>query len=159
MSLKKIEQIKTNKFFRVWDLVIYAVIAVVIVVLFLSVFLSSDSSPLSGIEVYYDNEIIFTYLFESDSYDIISESNISVEEGEDVLTVYFTTDGGDGHNTIVIDKSAVTVTVTEADCSNRKDCVYTAAIKDNGGVIACTPHKLKIMPMDYSDDGQTLPVG
>ncbi|MCD8309387.1 MAG: NusG domain II-containing protein [Clostridia bacterium] len=159
MSLKKIEEIKSNKFFKVWDIIIYAVLAVVIVALFLSVFLTSDNSPLSGINVYYNNEVVFTYAFDDNKYEILSESNISVEEDDNSLTVYFTTDGGDGHNTIYIDTSNKTVKVTESDCSNRKDCVYMSAISDNSGLIVCTPHRLKIMPADYTDDGQTLPVG
>lgn len=165
MSLKKVEQVKKDRFFRIWDILVYGIIAAVIVALFLAVTLTSDKSTLEGIEVYYNNNLAFTYDFAEDKLDITLEDNIAVEEnGARTLKILFCTDDGSlaehtDYNLIEINKSERTVSVTESDCSNRKDCVYTAAIKNSSGLIVCTPHRLRIMPADYKDDGQTLPVG
>ena len=52
MSLKKVEQVKKDRFFKIWDILIYGIIAAVIVALFLAVTLTADKSSLSGIEGY-----------------------------------------------------------------------------------------------------------
>lgn len=164
MSLKKVQQVKKDKLFRLWDIPVYGVIVTLIVVLFVVFVFTADRSALSAIEVYYDNTLAFYYSFEQDEYTVYLSQNIAVEEGESSLTVTFCTDSGNlqdpsDYNIIYIDKSATTVSVTQSDCSNRKDCVHTSAIKDSAGSIACTPHRLVIVPSDYTDDGQTLPIG
>ena len=37
MSLKKVNQVKKDRFFKIWDILIYGIVAVVIVALFLAV--------------------------------------------------------------------------------------------------------------------------
>ena len=91
--------------------------------------------------------------------------NIKVEENNsDTVKLLFVTDGGSlsehtDYNIIEINKSARSVRITESDCSNRKDCVYSPAITNSAGLIVCSPHRLRILPADYEDDGQTLPIG
>ena len=49
MSLKKIEQVKADKGFKIFDLIVYAVIIVSVAVAFTVLFTVRDDSPLSGI--------------------------------------------------------------------------------------------------------------
>ena len=49
MSIAKIKQEKENKIFKRWDILVYAIILVVIAVLFLTVFLAKDKSEIEGL--------------------------------------------------------------------------------------------------------------
>lgn len=150
MSLKKVGEVKADKGFKIWDLVIYGVIILLTAALFIVVFLTRDDSPLKGIKIYVGNEVVFDYNFEEGKY-TSSESAEVISETEEELTVKITT-GGNGYNTVMIKKEG-SVKVTEANCRT-KDCVYTAEIENNGGAIYCRSHGLKIIPYGYdSDDG------
>lgn len=61
MSLKKVNQVKKDRFFKIWDILIYGIVAVVIVALFLAVTLTQDTSTLTGINIYYQDALAFTY--------------------------------------------------------------------------------------------------
>lgn len=152
MSLKKVRQVKADKGFKIWDLAVYGAVAIVAVVIFLAVFLTRDSSPLEGVRVYSRGTPVFEYVFGKDEYKILGDgaAEVVVTDGDGELTVRVTTD--DGYNVISVNKSGG-VKVTEADCKN-KDCVYIPEITDNGGIIFCSPHGLRVVPFDYDpDDG------
>ena len=51
MSLKKVRQTKADKGFKIWDLIVYGAIIALAVVLFIVVFTTRDTSPLSGIRI------------------------------------------------------------------------------------------------------------
>ena len=166
MSLKKVQQVKKDKLFRLWDILIYGIIIAVIVVLFVVFVFTSSGGTATGIEVYYDNVLAFSYSFETDEYEIYLEDNISVEEdSDDVLIVIFCTDDGSlqelvNYNLIEIDKTACTASVTEADCSNSKECVNSPAIPNSFNLpITCVIHRLVVTSTDYTDDGETLIIG
>ncbi len=162
MSLKKIGQVKEGKYFRIWDLVIYGVIALIIAALFLAVFLTKDNSSAEGFAVKYAGKTVFTYYYSSNKYEVNSAyGNITVEEenGEKLLLT-FRTDDKNGYNKIEIDKINKSVKVTDANCSMHKDCVYTPALKDNSSIISCPPHNMLIEPLLVKvDDPQELPLG
>ena len=63
MSLKKIEQVKKDKGFKIFDLIIYGVIIITVAVLFIVVFTTRNTDPLTGIKVYVNSEIVFEYEF------------------------------------------------------------------------------------------------
>ena len=111
--------------FKVFDLIVYGVIIVLIAVLFISIFATSDRSPLSGVRVCVDNRAVFEYDFEKDEYEILSDK-IAVENGADKLTVTVTPHSGES-NVIVINKKSGTVKITEANCHG-KDCKYMPEI-------------------------------
>lgn len=159
MSLKKIGQVKNSKWFRIWDLIIYGVIIAVTVALFLALHFTKDRSQADGIRILYKNKSVFEYYYSNDNYKIIEEDNIVIEdESATKLTLTFYTDGKSGHNTVVIDKTEKSVKVTDADCSLRKDCVYTPEIRDNSGFISCSPHMMTIQPFNpkTDDDGNII---
>ena len=114
MSLKKVRQVKKDRFFKLWDILIYGLIAAVVAALFIAAAFTADNSALQSVEVRYNNALAFFYDFSADEYEISLPQNIAVEENEDGLTVTFCTDGGSlteprDYNIIFIDKSARTV--------------------------------------------------
>ena len=153
MSLKKVTQVKKDRGFKIFDLIVYGVIIVLIAVLFISLFATSDRSPLSGVRVCVDNRAVFGYDFEKDEYEILSDK-VAVENGADKLTVTVTPHSGE-KNVIVINKKRGTVKMTEANCHG-KDCKYMPEIKDNSGIIYCSPHKLRIEPLNFEDNGNVI---
>lgn len=159
MSQKKIGEVKRDKWFRIWDLVIYGVIVLIIVALFLAVTFTRDKKPADGIKISYMGSEVFTYDYAQNEYKITSPKNITVEEdGKDRLILVFSTDDKSGYNKIEINKSGRSVRVTDSNCSSHKDCVYTPAIKDNSSAISCPPHNLIIQPLTkvVHDDGDIV---
>ncbi|MCD8295230.1 MAG: NusG domain II-containing protein [Clostridia bacterium] len=155
--IKQIDHIKKDKGFRVWDLVVYAVIAVIIVAIFCAVFFTRDTSSLEGVEIYLRNELVFDISFEDSSYNVYSDA-VSVEE-ETSSSITLRIASGSAYNVVEIDLSGPSVSVTEANCRSR-DCVYTSAITDNNGIIYCSPHSLKIIPADYTaNDNGNITIG
>lgn len=149
MSLKKVAQVKCDKGFRIWDILIYAVILVIAAILFIVVFATRDTSPLEGVRVYSRGELVFEYVFENDEYKILSKNvKFDISDSGEALTVKVTADIG--YNVIEIQKSGY-VCITQADCRT-KDCINIQEIKDNSGSIICTPHGLRVVPFNYDDD-------
>ncbi len=149
MSLKKVEQVKSERGFRIWDLLVYGIVAVLIVALFLSVFLTRDKSPLTAVGIYVNNQKVFVYDFEKGGYEILTkDGGITVESGAKSLTVKINNDYG--YNEIVIEKAGK-VYATAADCGG-KDCTHMRPITDKSGIIYCSPHRLRIVPDDYKPD-------
>ncbi|MGN0805163.1 MAG: hypothetical protein ACI4MS_07245 [Candidatus Coproplasma sp.] len=148
MSKKKIDDVKGDKWFRIWDLIVYGVIVLIIASLFLAVFLTADKTPTDGIKINYNGRTVFNYYYAEDKYEIVSQNNIVIEQDTDErLLLTFYTDGKTGYNKIEIDKKVRSVCVADADCSSHKDCVYSPPIKNNSTVISCPPHNMRIEPL------------
>ena len=152
MSLKKVGEVKADKGFKIWDLIIYGAVILLAAVLFIVVFTTRDTSPLKGIKIYVGNEVVFDYSFEEGAYTSSKYAEI-LSETEEELTVKIITEGN-GYNTVVIEKGGA-ANVTEANCRT-KDCVYTAKIVNNSGAIYCWTHGLKILPYGYDSDNGNL---
>lgn len=160
MSLKKVEQIKGNKPFKILDLVVYAAVLLIVAALFVAIYFTRDRGELTGISVLCDGVEIFTYDFENDGYEVIDESHIIIisDTGE-ALSLRFVVNAQNAEedfNDIFIDKTAVSVTVTEADCSSHKDCCYMSDITDDSMEIYCTPHKLRITAANFKPSGTDI---
>ena len=155
MSLKKIEQVKAGKWFKIWDLLVYGLIVGVIVALILVFAFVGKGGKLDGIIISYKGEQVLTYNFTENEYEIIKTDYIEVKENdEERLTLTFYTEGKTGYNDIEISKKEKSVKVTASDCSTHKDCVYTPALSGSRSVpILCTPHALSIAPLNFYDDG------
>lgn len=153
MSLKKINGVKADKGFKIFDLIIYAAIAALIVALFIIFVFVPDKSGASDITVYYKNQPVYTYSFETQTGRIIDGEHISVD-GQTAEGLSLTFYGADRNekNSIYIDKINKSVDVTEANCSTRKDCVHMDKITDKSKVIICSPHNMKIQPQGYEYD-------
>ena len=154
MSLKKIEQVKADKGFKLSDLFVYAAIVTLVVVLFIVIFATRDDSPLKGIRIYVKNEIVYEYDF-GDGQRMLNGNYTEVISNDEKTVVLKINTGGNDYNIVHIDKEG-SVKVTEANCG-KNDCVYTPELKNSGGVIYCSPHRMKIVPFDYAlDDGNII---
>ncbi len=150
MSLKKVRQTKADKGFKIWDLIVYGAIIALAVVLFIVVFTTRDTSPLSGIRIYSKGAAVFEYSFESGKYQKLSEAaDLEISDEGDKLIIKISC--SEGYNVVELGKSGY-VKVTDADCAN-KDCVHMHDIVDNSSAIYCTPHGLRIVPYEFEDDG------
>jgi hypothetical protein len=85
MSIKKVEQVKSDKGFKIFDLIAYAVITLSILIMFIVFVFTADRSSLTTIKISFikDWETVtaFTYDFDSDEYTVYSSENIEVTEG------------------------------------------------------------------------------
>ena len=151
MSLKKVDEVKADKGFKIWDLVIYGAIAALVVALFIALFETRDSSPLKGIQISVKGEVVYEYDFEKGE---VSRADCVQTQSEEGSLITLRVEAGGGYNIIEVNKNGW-VRVTDADCSS-KDCVYTPKITDSGGIIYCHPHALRIIPYDYDIDNGTL---
>ena len=153
MSLKKIEQIKSRKWFSLWDIAAFGVIIITAVILIISFTVGKDKSSLEGFYVSYRGEQVLTFEFGSTPR-VLKEENVAVEEVRGGYKIRFYTDGKDGFNDIFVDIKNKMVGVTSSNCSAHKDCVYTPELKYNSSTpIICTPHALTISPLKFYDNG------
>ena len=154
MSQKTLENVKKDKGFRIFDLILYGVVILIVAVSFIAVFATKDRRPLTGVKVYLEEIAVFEYDFENDKYEITEgyEEIVVVTPKGESLQVKISTEAG--YNLIIIEKKG-RVRIKEADCHGR-DCVYSPAITDNNGIIFCSPHRLKITPSNYDDSKVTM---
>lgn len=159
MSLKKVESVKSEKGFKLPDLIVYGIILLLVAILLITMFATRNTDPFQGVRIYVDKTAVMSYDFNKGSLsglEVIAKDG-SVEAPENVSGNVFTVKvrtGGDGYNLIEINQSSRSVRVIEANCSSH-DCVHTPAIKDNNGIIFCSPHRLRIIPFNFEveDDG------
>ncbi|MDE7454054.1 MAG: NusG domain II-containing protein [Clostridia bacterium] len=144
MALKKIEQVKQDKGFKIFDLIIYGVIAVTVAVLFIVIFTTRNTDPLTGLRVYVKAELVFEYEFgmTESAEDGKRSERITVEEDGDNIKIII--EEGNDRNTIQIDKKAKSVKMVEANCNGR-DCMLMK-MKNNSDQIICNSHRVRIEP-------------
>lgn len=148
MSLKKVKQVRADKGFKIWDLIIYAALIVLVVALFIAFVFTRPSSPLTSVTITYgfseEQRTVFSYNFVTDSFSLLDGAHITInsEDGQS-LTLTFTGEEGE-YNTVYIDKTNHSVSVTSANCP-ALDCVHTAAITNDSSLpIICSTHRMII---------------
>jgi len=148
VSLKKeaVQFIKSNKPFRLYDVIVYACVLIILLALFLAFLLPSGSSS-NGFEVLLNGESVLTYKYSSDELTILEKYANSVKINDDGSVTVYTSADKSAFNTLNIDKEGKTVKVIDANCSIKKDCVHTPALKGDNGAIICLPHGLKIISL------------
>lgn len=153
MSLKKVEQVKKDKGFKIFDLIVYGAIVALVVILFIVVFATRDTDPLHGIRISVNNVAVFECNFDDGTYGALTEDGtVTFEEPAKGEKLIVTVNIGDGYNVVEIDLEARVVRVIDADC-RRNDCMYTklnpVQIRDNNSVIYCSPHAMSIEPLNF----------
>lgn len=154
MSLKKVEQVKADKGFKVLDLIIYAAIAAIVAALIIVLAVTRDKNPLQGIRIRVENRVVFECNFDEGTYGALTDDGtITYEEPKNGEILIVTVHTESGYNVVRIDLEQRIVRVTDADC-RRNDCIYstlnpTAQIKDNNSMIYCLPHAVMIEPLEY----------
>lgn len=154
MSLKKVEQVKRDKGFKLADLIIYGAIVIIIAVVFIVTF-AVRGGTLRGVRIKVYGTAVFACSFENGTYSAFTEDDsiefTKIEDGRQLVTVK----GEQGYNVVEINYVNRTVKVVEADCRHG-DCIYsnlhpTQIITSNQSLpIYCNPHALIIEPLDYS---------
>ena len=157
MNTARIQQIKVQKVFRKWDILLYALLFLLIISLFYFFRFSAQDISLQGIEVYYEDRdagesLIFSYDFVSDEYTVDSryEDKIKIEKTDDGYNVDIFY-GTDGYNLLRI-LHAGEAYIVDANCSSRKDCTAFEHITKGNMVIICVPHHLKIVGIGPSGE-------
>jgi hypothetical protein len=158
MSLKKVEQVKKDKGFRLADLLVYGVILLVIAALFLGVsFLRSN--PINGVQVLYHSEVVFEYYFGGDAPTYNQAHIGNVEETSQKITFTFYGQSENDYNLITIDKTNLCAYVTEANCNrfySGRECLHMDKVSTSSSIILCTPHAMQIVPIS-SEQSPTNP--
>ena len=145
--LKKIEQVKQDRGFKLFDIIIYGAVIVIVAVLFIVVFTTRNTDPLTGVKVTYKAQVVFEYEFDGG----IKKQSELVEVKEDDKGITLTIRSNNDYNVIYINKSAKTVKMKDANCRS-KQCLYYSEIKNNSGYIICDPHGIKIEPLIKNTD-------
>ncbi|MDE6613426.1 MAG: NusG domain II-containing protein [Clostridia bacterium] len=142
MSLKKIEQVKKDRGFKILDLIIYGAVLALVAALFIAVFTTRDTSALTGVKITVGTESVFEYEFGGEPQK--KADCVTVEEDGKSITVTVVTDGGT--NVVYIDKAEKTAKMIEADCRG-KQCMYFPELDNNSKYIYCSPHGVKVEPL------------
>lgn len=145
MSGKVFSRVRGGGFFKRADIVVYALIAVVAIVLLLVFLLPSDGG-LSGFEITYDGATVLTYDFD-DGLTVKDAFRDAVVTTEGDGGLYLTVTTADGVNTCFVDLGERSVKMTDADCSVSKDCTYMPALDGGDGAIICVPNRIRIVPV------------
>ena len=153
MSLKKIEQVKKDRGFKLFDIIIYGAVMILVAVLFIVLFTTRDTSSLTGVKITVKGEVVFEYEFgESPQY----SDGVTVEEDEKGITVTISSEGD--KNVVFIDKVKNTAKMIEANCKG-KHCMYFVAMDNNSDFIYCSPHGVKVEPLHKDLDNPVIPIG
>lgn len=161
MSYQRVEQVKKRPPFALWDLLIYGLLAVAVVVLFIVFVFKADKSAIDGVQILFNDKVAYTYSFDEGgkpSEGFENRFTLAEEEEKLILTVY--ADGEREHfNRVEIDVESKSVKVTDSNCSRHRDCVFMDEIKTKSGVIICVPHAMKIIALDGKQDFSNPIVG
>ena len=153
MALKKIEQVKQDRGFKLFDIIIYGVVILTVAALFIVLFTTQDKSSLTGVQISVKGEVVFEYKFgDSPQY----SDGLTVEENDKGITVTIISEGD--KNVVFIDKVKHTVKMIEANCKGRQ-CLYFVAMNDNSDFIYCSPHGVKVEPLNKDLDNPFIPIG
>ena len=153
---KSLSEIKKEKFFSKWDLIIYSLIVVLEIGLFCVVAtVDNNETVLNKIEVYYRENVIYEYDFLKNN-GIINEikyCSVSEKSFGDYTEIKITVP--EGKNTLIVSDGKAYM--SEADCSAYPECVHNfQPIKKGGEIIVCLPHKLKVVSFGSQDNEVVL---
>ena len=144
----KIDNIKNIKPFRIADVIVYIVLAVLIVALLLAFCLPRQDSSLRGVQVTLKGEVVAEYYFEGDS--LVTASTVDSRRDGDKYYLTVNSQSG-GYNVVFIDLTKHTAWVQEADCSSSAECTRMKAITKAGDSIICVPHALVVQGVGEED--------
>ena len=146
----KIAQEKENKFFKRWDIVVYAILALVIVALFLIVFIPRSKDQISAFKMEYNGIEVLEYNFDNDSVKMNSDYITFEKESQTINITFKESNDSNDYNIIKVDLTTRQITCEDANCSLSKDCTHMK-ISKMGDTIICIPHKLFITPIGKGD--------
>lgn len=138
---EQLNKVKKSKIFSKFDIIIYIFVALLIVALFLGIYLPIQNSKLLKIQVIFDKKVIYEYDCIENVTKYIDNAFVNEIIDNNIRKVSF--NNGEKHNLFSIENN--TAKMLEANCSLRKDCVYSSQITKGGQQIVCLPHNLTIV--------------
>ncbi len=137
---------KSQSFFKKWDIVVYLILLVVIVGILLAVLLPQKEVTLTDINIYIEDELCYKYNFATKT-GVKTSENANIVLDKDRITIYTK----DGENIVKITENSAFM--DSADCSLMPDCVHNfSPIEYGGDVIICLPHNIKIVGVGVGDN-------
>lgn len=146
---KNLSELKNSKPFYLFDLILYLLLIAFIAAAFLIVFANENKGVSQGFYVLYDNEIAAEYFYRDGNFKIKDGYVAHFSEEGDKIFFYPNNDDYGEYNLIAVDKNKKTIRILDATCAG-KDCVFQE-LSETGGFIYCAPHKLKIVPMGFTN--------
>lgn len=153
MSLKKVDAVKADKGFKIFDLIIYGGVIALAVILFTVLFVTKSNDQVNGFRIYLNNTVVYEYSFNSGEK--FRDKCVQTVEDNEKLVITVSADGGE-FNTVEIGKDGY-VKMINANCG-KKDCVYTPELSVSG-IIYCPPHALRIVPLNLDEDDGNIIIG
>jgi hypothetical protein len=146
------QKLKRQKLFLKKDIIVYAAVAALAVVLFVAFVFIPNKTELTELHIYRQSVLIYAYDFKTKTGEVIApdyKDNITVDESGGKIRIRVQVDGR--YNIVEIDgKKAV---VEDANCSRRKDCVHAfAPITGGNQAIVCHPHSLRIVGVGENEN-------
>lgn len=153
-TLSKLQNVRTEKPFKVADIVIYGAVVLVIVVLF-SAFFGQEKQAFSvviaedmetGEQLFYYNVVRKEYIFNANNTNGWQLS-VQTDSSQVVVTLSRTIDGQQHFNTFCITTGfSPSVKMTDSLCGFHQDCVVSfGAVTQQGGAIVCSPNRLRLV--------------
>jgi thiamine biosynthesis lipoprotein len=146
---EKVTKVKKDKYFKLADSVVYALVIALIVVLFAVFVFNGTGESVTSVVVRstLTGETLFSYDVAADKYATFLSANYTVDVNDNSAATVVTITTTDGHyNILTITKgAAVSAKMTDALCGIHKECVnnFPAITRDNG-VIVCSPNGIKV---------------
>ncbi len=152
------DKVKNSKPFMKRDIIIYIASFFLIASLFFAFVIFPNKTSSGGFVVSVDGNTFFTFDLNTKTEKIEENYSHLIEKTTEEYSVIFkvyTDEEKQGYNTILIDLENLCASVTESNCSIKKDCVHSPAVKDNGSIV-CAPHKLRVAPINSNFDNPTV---
>ncbi len=153
--LSKVENVKKDKLFKIADIGVYALVLLLILVLF-GIFVFDETSSVKTITVadIATREKLFVYNVERREYEVNQAAGWTVEvtESGGSITVRLSKDfnGETRFNEVTVAVGTTTsVSMTNSLCGRLQECVRNfPPLNKSGGAIVCSPNGLKILTDD-----------
>lgn len=135
---------KKKKFFSVYDLFVYVIVAIFLLSIFFGVYACNDKPDAKGFKVMRGDREILSYTY-GVGLNVNRGYELNVTTDGNKITLTFNGE----YNVLTVDDENMAVKVTDASCKTG-DCVSSGELTDNG-VIMCLPNGIKVLPL--KDDG------
>ncbi|NLL56237.1 MAG: hypothetical protein GX242_03380 [Clostridiales bacterium] len=139
-----IEQLKKQPYFKIGDIIIYALVAIITITLSVVFLIPKEDRALDKVCIYYKDALIYEYDFTSGKGKVTDgyQSYVAEQTKNDKTLVTISTK--DGENEVEIAKAYALM--AKSDCSSYADCVRSfRPIRQGGDMIICLPNNIRII--------------
>jgi hypothetical protein len=144
MMERSVENLKKQKYFYKADIIVYILLAAIIIGLFFVFVIPDDVQQLEEIEIYYYEELIYSYDFTTQKSTVTDLYSSNITEYDLENKHYVVISINNGFNKVEIGENYAKM--VEADCSHYAECVNNfGAIENGNDIIICLPHHIKVI--------------